>query len=349
MKAMAVSPDGKLIATGNEDGTIRTRSLPDAAIQKTMSNESLVSSMAISPSGKFLFSAAGGKVHAWLLGDGSLGYTLPAATGDVIALAATADGKSLFTAGRDKTVTVWSLPDERLGGLSGAVKQTAFEGHADTIRALAVSHDGKLLCSAGDDKKILVRSLSEGTVLQTLRGHTQSIHALAITPDGKWLCSAGADKDIYVWSLPQGKRMKILKGHTDAVNSLVISDNGALLASGSSDKSVRLWDLGTGVHKTLVDLALNKRDVRGTQFQGKDNFGRTVTFTLPCGSPIPSEAVCVCNCVPGAIGKSNRSFDSNGICTCDLVCTCNSVCTCLSVCSCVGNATTYSTHYWYPS
>jgi hypothetical protein len=76
-----------------------------------------------------------------------------------------------------------------------------------------------------------------------------------------------------------------------------------------------------------------------------------VTFTQPCGTPIPAGAVCVCNCVPGTIGHSGRTFSTSGICTCDLVCTCNTVCTCLSVCSCVGNATTYtySYHYWHPN
>lgn len=53
------------------------------------------------------------------------------------------------------------------------------------------------------------------------------------------------------------------------------------------------------------------------------------TYTLPCGSPIPPGAVCVCNCVtvPALPG-----------CTCDQVCTCDTVCTCVG-----------QTHYWYPN
>ena len=51
------------------------------------------------------------------------------------------------------------------------------------------------------------------------------------------------------------------------------------------------------------------------------------TYTMPCGSPIPPGAVCVCNCVtvPGS-------------------CSCDKVCTCDAVCSCVG-----ASHYWYPN
>lgn len=52
-----------------------------------------------------------------------------------------------------------------------------------------------------------------------------------------------------------------------------------------------------------------------------------VTYTLPCGSPIPDGAVCVCNCV-----------------TVPSTCSCDQVCTCDTVCSCVG-----ASHYWYPN
>ena len=50
----------------------------------------------------------------------------------------------------------------------------------------------------------------------------------------------------------------------------------------------------------------------------------TRSYTLPCGSPIPSGAVCTCNCVTSP-GKK--------VCTCDSVCTCESV----------------GSHYWYPN
>jgi hypothetical protein len=53
------------------------------------------------------------------------------------------------------------------------------------------------------------------------------------------------------------------------------------------------------------------------------------TFHLPCGSPLPAGAVCICNCVAG---------QPSG-CTCDTVCTCDKVCTCDN----------HSSSYWYPN
>ena len=48
-----------------------------------------------------------------------------------------------------------------------------------------------------------------------------------------------------------------------------------------------------------MDLAANTSDVQGVTYEEKTATGETRTFTLPCGSPIPAGAVCVCNCVAG--------------------------------------------------
>ena len=48
-----------------------------------------------------------------------------------------------------------------------------------------------------------------------------------------------------------------------------------------------------------------------------NRYGRVITKTLPCGSPIPAGATCTCNCVPGS-----SIFSSSSYCSCDQVCTC---------------------------
>lgn len=62
----------------------------------------------------------------------------------------------------------------------------------------------------------------------------------------------------------------------------------------------------------------------GVEYTSVDSSGRTVTYTLPCGSPIPAGAVCTCNCVTAPAGCS---CDGHVSCTCDAV----------------------TSHYWYPN
>jgi hypothetical protein len=106
----------------------------------------------------------------------------------------------------------------------------------------------------------------------------------------------------------------------------------------------------------------------GVEVQTIEPDGTTRTWTLPCGSPIPPGAVCICNCVavpvPGDVGEvppgeTGINFTSPGGETRTMpcgspippgwICTCNCV-TAPPACSCVGHCTcdAVSTHYWYP-
>jgi hypothetical protein len=119
---------------------------------------------------------------------------------------------------------------------------------------------------------------------------------------------------------------------------------------------------------------------KGTEFKVKIE-GKWVTWTQPCGSPLPPGATCVCDCVtaplPGKAGEVPPGENGGTItgpggetrwlpcgseippgwtCTCNCVsvpaaCTCDQVCTCDTVCSCVGHTvcTCDQIHYWYPN
>lgn len=63
----------------------------------------------------------------------------------------------------------------------------------------------------------------------------------------------------------------------------------------------------------------------GIEYTKVDSSGRTITYTLPCGSPIPAGAVCTCNCV--TVPAAGCSCDGYVSCTCDAV----------------------TSHYWYPN
>lgn len=105
----------------------------------------------------------------------------------------------------------------------------------------------------------------------------------------------------------------------------------------------------------------------GIQFKIKKE-GKWVTWTQPCGMPIPPGAVCVCNCVtvppPGQEGEVPAGQEGGTIkgpsgetrwLPCGepvppgWTCTCNCV-TVPAPCSCVGHkhCTCDAVHYWYP-
>ncbi|AWI10462.1 hypothetical protein CKA38_02545 [Ereboglobus luteus] len=150
--------------------------------------------------------------------------------------------------------------------------------------------------------------------------------SVCISPDGQLLASGGMDKTIKLWSLPDGALLNTLTGHTGGVTSVCTSPDGKLLASGSSDQTIRLWSLPDGKQLScLADMAANPANREGATVHMRNEYGQTITYTLPCGSPLPPGATCRCNCVPGSVK----------ICTCQSVATrCRHGCSCVPVCTC---------------
>lgn len=156
--------------------------------------------------------------------------------------------------------------------------------------------------------------------------------ALAVDLAGKriaWSLTY-ADRAMHVTSIPDGREIHRLEGHLSGVRASAFSPNMSWLASGDDDGAVIIWDLDRGKRLGyLFDPAANDTD--GVVHQMKDTVtGQTITFTLPCGSPIPPGATCVCNCVPGTYRAPPPAYTGGG--GGGFRCTCNRICTCIPVC-----------------
>ncbi len=111
--ALAVSPDGKLLASACKDKTIKLWSLPEGALLKTLEGHGhYVSTLAVSPDGKLLASGSWDwTIKLWSLPEGALLKTLKGHKDLVSALAVSPDGKLLASASKDQTIKLWSLPE----------------------------------------------------------------------------------------------------------------------------------------------------------------------------------------------------------------------------------------------
>jgi WD40 repeat protein len=124
--------------------------------------------------------------------------------------------------------------------------------------------------------------------------------------------------------VPGGARLNTLTGQSGPVNSVAISPDGRLLASGAYDQTIKLWSLPDG---KPLPVCLMDPDV-SPGVTGATYTLDGATYTVPCGSPMPSGAVCTCNC-------ASCSCVSNPVCTCQSTCSCQSTCICNLVCTCV--------------
>ncbi len=279
---IAFSPDGKLLATAEEDNTARLLNSSDGATRLSLKgHEDAVSAVAFSPDGTRIATASYDQTaRIWDAVDGKLLQTFRGHKGWVLAIAFAPDGTTLATGGFDKTARLWDAASGRDLGV--------LVEHNGAVRAVAFSPDGTTLATAGSDRRVRLWEVATKRRRTILKGHKGAVRAIAFAPGGRTLASASEDHSVRLWDLTTGKERAALAGHDDAVWTLAFSPGGATLASGGMDNRVILWD---------PDAAL-KLDV----FQNHHNDGVTALAFDPLGRRLVStgfdKRILACSAAP---------------------------------------------------
>jgi serine/threonine protein kinase len=246
--SVAFSPDGKMLASGSGDKTIKLWNAQTGALTQTLTGHTeAIWQVRFSPDGKTLASASDDKtVKLWDAQTGALKQTLTGHSEQVNSVAYSPDGKTLASGSRDKTIKLWDAQ-------TGALKQT-LTGHGDQVKSVAFSPDGKTLASGSIDATIKLWDPQTGALKQTLPGHSSIDWALslAFSPDGKMLASASFDKTVKLWDVQTGRLEQTLAPYYEPVCSVAFSPDGKILASASYEKTVKLWDVQTGKLKQTL-------------------------------------------------------------------------------------------------
>ena len=109
--SVAFSPDGKYIASGSWDKTIKLWNVSDGSLLRTLKGHTnSVSSVAFSPDGKYIASGSwDDTIRLWRVSDGLLLRTFEGHTGDVESVSFSPDGKYIASGSWDKTIKLWNV------------------------------------------------------------------------------------------------------------------------------------------------------------------------------------------------------------------------------------------------
>ena len=242
--AIAISADGRLIASGALDGSaIIWDADSGRSLFQLSAHTDPIENLTFSRDGKWLVTSGDdAAMRIWDTSNGNLLQEYADFSGVVFGVTFSPAGGRFAVS--DGTIHVWQFSVNTTDGQTAISKQELFtipDAASDTF-----SPDGSLLAGISGNV-IKIWDAATGREALTLNGHTDWVMGLAFSPDGTQLASVSMDGTVKIWSLlPGAETVAVSSAPASFGTRVAFSSNGTMFATNGGDGSATLWDAQTG-------------------------------------------------------------------------------------------------------
>jgi WD40 repeat protein len=262
LRAIALSHDGRWMASTGLDRTVRLWSLETGTLARQLPKQSSDdwASVAFSPDGSLVAAGTNGLVRIWNSKTGQ-SHVISTGEGVVRSLAFSPNRALLATASSD-ALRLWQVDTGQV------VYNLVHKIDKDDPGAykLEFSHDGRLLASANKDESGSIWEVSTGKELKilsmrepgekepTLDNNPSSLDSLAFalkyrvvpslafSPDDRTLFTAASFAGVITWDVATGDKVNVFRPKTwSGLPEIALSSDGKVLVASNEDGSLNVW------------------------------------------------------------------------------------------------------------
>ncbi len=315
VKSVAYSPDGKFIATGSRDNSVKLWEVATGREIRTFTGHlSTVNTIAFDPTGKLMATGSSDmSIILWEVATGKEMLRITEHNDRVTSLDFSTDGLELASGGTGRKAYTWNVAT---GEKTGEYKTYPPQVGVNVL----FSKDTKQLITGNDDGKIVIYDLAKKEAIDTLRNISPRSCGgcpsyIQLNEKGTELLSASDNGPVTLWNLKSGKIIreygqegddynavgmkgsyvfvsdedtikvwntsgklvrKIIIKDTD-INSVVISADGKYITAATNDKITRTWNIRTGKLTQTLKGFLNAKNEDGLELDPESYWQRHIS------------------------------------------------------------------------